>query len=359
MDQPDLRQARVLLGQIYLRRGRARDALAVTENRLREHPDDLGLLEVVGRARLRVGRAADAAIALRKLADALPASAQARYFLAMSYKALKDTTRFRRNLERVLEIDPDHKRAKMAMFSALVADQELEAAKALLHQLKLSAPDDPSIIELDGGLAMLEKRYADAVLLFESAIAMRPANFLTLKLSVAQQRAGDITASRATLQTWLKKSPDDPGIRLALANQDLLTDRMDAARSNFAALVEIAPDHVVALNNLAWLLLTSGDAEGALPHAERALRLAADNPRVMDTAGLVLLELGKTARALSLLRGAAADSPDNPEIRFHLAQALVEGGEGDEAQDILEQILVASPEFPKSAEVKALLDRID
>lgn len=330
----------------------------MAEDYLGKHPDDLGLLEVVGRARLAVGRAADAAIVLRKLTEALPDSAQAHYFLANSYRALNDTTRFRRNLARVLEIDPEHLQANLTLVGALMAEQKPEEAKGLLNRLKLTAPDDPSVIELDGGLAMLEKRYADAVLLFESAVAMRPTRFLTLKLSVAQQRAGDMAASRATLQKWLEESPDDPTIRMALANQDLLTERMDAARSNFAALVEVAPDNVIALNNLAWLLLTSGDAEGALPHAERALRLAAKNPRVMDTAGLVLLELGKTARALSLLREAAAELPDNPEIGFHLAQALVEGGEGDEAQDILEQILVTSPEYPKSGEVKALLEQI-
>ena len=148
-------------------------------------------------------------------------------------------------------------------------------------------------------------------------------------------------------------------MRLVLANNDLAAGRLERARSNYLAVVEADPDNAVARNNLAWLLWQSGDAEAALPHAERALELAANNPGILDTAGVVLLELENTDRAVSLFRNAADRLPANSEIRYHLAQALAKQGNADEARGILREILSEASEFPQREEAQALLEGLE
>ncbi|HKR93375.1 tetratricopeptide repeat protein [Novosphingobium sp.] len=79
--------------------------------------------------------------------------------------------------------------------------------------------------------------------------------------------------------------------------------------------------NVLVLNNLAFAYGQTGNSAKALEFAERALRLAPDNPSVMDTAGWLLHQSGKDrGRARALIREAARKAPENATIAGHLAE---------------------------------------
>jgi predicted Zn-dependent protease len=139
---------------------------------------------------------------------------------------------------------------------------------------------------------------------------------------------------------------------------ELRDKRYDSAREQFAAIVAAQPDNALARNNLAWLLWQAGDAQGALPHAERAVELAPDNPAVADTAGIVHLKLGNTGRASTLLQKAAAGLPDNAEVQYHYAQVLAAQGKNDEAREVLSRALSKGGEFSERAAAEALLKKL-
>ncbi|MEO0033155.1 MAG: hypothetical protein RIS94_2913, partial [Pseudomonadota bacterium] len=78
----------------------------------------------------------------------------------------------------------------------------------------------------------------------------------------------------------------------------------------------------LVLNNLAWANSQIGNKAKALDYAQRAYKVAPENPSVMDTLGWLLVETGgDKGRARQLLRAAAAKAPQNATIRQHLAQA--------------------------------------
>lgn len=80
--------------------------------------------------------------------------------------------------------------------------------------------------------------------------------------------------------------------------------------------------NVLVLNNLAFAYSQTGAFAKALEYAERALKLAPDNPSVMDTTGWLLHQSGRDSqRALALLRQAARKAPGNTTIARHLAEA--------------------------------------
>jgi len=89
----------------------------------------------------------------------------------------------------------------------------------------------------------------------------------------------------------------------------------------FRKAVEANPASGRALNNLAWLLVTSGRAQEALPFANRALDLAPWEPSYVDTLAEVALRLGKCAEALQLERRAVASGPSES---FRKRQAEIE-----------------------------------
>ena len=79
--------------------------------------------------------------------------------------------------------------------------------------------------------------------------------------------------------------------------------------------------NVLVINNLAYAYSQTGNSAKALEFAERALKLAPDNPSVMDTTGWLLHQSGKDRqRALLLIRQAARKAPDNATIAGHLAK---------------------------------------
>ena len=359
-DHTDALEPRIALAQLHLRDGEPRLALDLVEGKLARNPDNVALMAIVGQGRLAVGRPADAANVLRRLAEKQPRSADAHYLLARAYQAAGDQVGYRAELEKTLELAPDRLPAKLRLASLAVEQGDMTTAKRLIEELKAAAPEDPYVIELEGGIATLENRPADAVEHYRKAAEMRPHENVIRKLAIAQRRAGDPEGGRETLRRWVEEHPDDVSARSVLGTMELADKRYGAAKEQFAAIVEAEPDNdnALALNNLAWLLWNEGDAEGALPHAERAVELAPDSPAVADTAGIVHLKLGNIGRAVTLLRKAAAGLPDNAEVQYHYAQALAAQGSSEEARDVLRSTLSKGGAFSERADAEALLKKL-
>lgn len=356
--RPEALEARILLAKLHLRGGDAVQALAIAESYVEAHSDNVELIRLVGQAYLAAGRAAEAASPLRFLVEAEPDSIEAHGLLATSYRILNDVDRYKEQLERILEIDPNHPRAKVRLAGIAARQGDVGSAARMLRELKETGFDDPLVLELDGVIALKEKRFADAVVLFGQAVERRPTTGLMLKVVVAQDGAGDARAALDTLKTWLARFPEDIAARKVLAERHLSASRFEEARSDYLTVLELAPGDVLARNNLAWVLLRLGEPRLALPHAERALAQLPDDPTVMDTAGLILVELGETERALGLLREAAKREPTNSTMRYHLAGALAREGATREAEQILREILSEPTEFTERADAKSLLERL-
>jgi Flp pilus assembly protein TadD len=326
---PEALLPRIYLAQLHLWRDRPDPALAVLDSLPEADTSDPRVLAAAGLARLFLGQANPAAIAFRTLVEGNPESAPAHNLLALAYRDLGAKSQYRDQLQTVLRIDPENLRAKVALISLLARDGQFQAAKPRLEALRRSAPADAEIDELEGALALLDGRPSEAVWSFKRALERRPSGRLTVKLARAQQRAGDEPASRDSLKAWLEGDPEDRDVRLALANHYLARDRLEAAERHYRALLAVAPDHIAALNNLAWIRLRQGDGPAALDAATRADELAPGRPRIMDTLALALAANGQREPAVTLLRRAAAVAPGDGDIARHLA-ALTDPGLGQE-----------------------------
>ena len=92
------------------------------------------------------------------------------------------------------------------------------------------------------------------------------------------------------------------------------------------------PDNIDALDTYAWVLYKNGDAAGALPLIERALRLNTQSPDMLFHAAMIYRANGNHALEQSRMRGAMSASPSvNPlysgEIRSAVSRDLAFDGE--------------------------------
>lgn len=355
---PHEQEPRLLLAELYVNSGELQKALDLTEGQLAIQPDNPGLLAVVGRARLARGNTDEALADLKKLADLRPDSADAHMLLAEAYRRKGDQALYRQQLERALDLQADRTDAKLQLAALALAQGDSQTFERLMGDLKETVPNDPALLELEAARAMQQGQVSEAVVALKKAAELRPSTEVTAKLATAQQQAGNVQAGRETLQRWLEEHPDDWRVEMVLANMELADERFEAAREGYTAVLDQQPDNVVALNNLAWLLWNGEQPEAALPHVERALRLAPDAPAIKDTAGMIYLALGNTDRAVELLQEAAQKLPGNPDIQYHYAQALAAANREDEAKNVLAELLSSASDFPARAEAEQLFKRL-
>jgi uncharacterized protein (TIGR03790 family) len=134
---------------------------------------------------------------------------------------------------------------------------------------------------------------------------------------------------------------------------------VDAAIVRYRAILQADPNHIAALNNLAYALADKKNAaEVALPLAERAYRLSNHSAGVGDTLGWVHFKLNHLAAALPLVEQAATALPGNLDILVHAATVNLAANNRERARSYLEAAVKADPAASAREDVKALMAKI-
>jgi tetratricopeptide (TPR) repeat protein len=122
----------------------------------------------------------------------------------------------------------------------------------------------------------------------------------------------------------------------------------------------VSPDHVLALNNLAYALAVhKGQPAEAIGFAERAASLSGGkSPEIADTLAWVRHLLGRDPEAVEILERVVKTSPARAEYRLHLAAVYAAMGKLEAAAAELREAVRLDPELERGDEVKALRARL-
>jgi tetratricopeptide (TPR) repeat protein len=159
------------------------------------------------------------------------------------------------------------------------------------------------------------------------------------------------------LNPWVDDFPEHIPGRLALAGILQEQGLNEDALMHYEYVLGRDRNSVVALNNAAWLYNEDQRPE-ALSLAQRAERLAPDNPAVLDTLGWILAGQERYGEAMVFAEKAAQLAPQSPEIRYHAALVQARVGRSGEARAALEALLAEYPAFSGRNEAVALLDSL-
>ncbi len=355
---PNSVKARVTLARVYLLSGEPNKALTTLQPALAESGKEAAVLEVVGRAQMALGQGDLAIATFRDLVSARPDSAQARQYLATAYENAGMIDRAVAEIQEALRLSKDAPAMKFQYARLLARANKLDQATKILGELKANHADDPALADLEGAVALANKKPADAVAAYQRLLEKQENNFNFLKLARAKIAAGQQADVESDIQSWLQRFPDDVLVRTSLADLYLTAGKLDKASAEYTEILRVTPDNVPALNNLAWVMSKSGKANEALTHAKRAVQLAPNSPQVLDTLGTTQMAAGQTRDAIQTLRDAAAKAPTDPAIQFHLAQALVSDGQSAEAKGLLRSALNVRAPWPERSEAESLLKQI-
>jgi predicted negative regulator of RcsB-dependent stress response len=175
-------------------------------------------------------------------------------------------------------------------------------------------------LELKGDIELAARQPKQAIRAYAAALGMQPADALATKLFQTRISAGEKPETvLQEAERLLQRHPRFSTLKGFIA-ASYLQSRPQQARLLYEQIVSEQRNNVTAMNNLAWLYLSS-DPRRALELSSRAFRLAPRNLNVADTYIRALDASGQRDKARELLGRLREKNPDS-RILQQLASQL-------------------------------------
>jgi predicted Zn-dependent protease len=233
-----------------------------------------------------------------------------------------------------------------------------EAALDIARRTQKLKPDQALGWMLEGEIEFSRQNWPAAISAYRKALERPPAGTTPHKLVAALMRSGKAKEADAFAADWLKRYPDDDAFRYLLGDLAHAKGDLAGARKRYEELLVRQPNHVLALNNLAMILVETGQP-GATPLAERAAKVAPRNASVLDTLAEALASDKRMADAAQAQGRAVALAPENHALRLKLARYLLESGDRAQAKAELDRLFSLGRAFKQQDEVIKLRKRLD
>ena len=317
-------------------------------------PNNLEIMEALGRTQVAAGSAEQAVSTFTKLTALAPVNANYQVRLAEALLANKDADGARRALRKALEIRPDLLVAKRGLITLALVDKKPQEALALVREMQKQDPKNPMVYLLEGDVEATRKNWDAAVASYRTAFDMNKNTDSVVRLHTALRAGGKAAEADKLVADWLKDKPKDPAFRYYLGDTALAQNDFAAAEVHYRAVVELQPRNALALNNVAWLMVKQGKP-GAVAIAEQANEIMPGRSPLMDTLALAYAADNKVPKAIETQKQAISRAPDDPTLKLTLAKLLIKSGDKAYARAELEDLVKLGDKFREQAEVATLL----
>lgn len=259
-------------------------------------------------------------------------------------------------LEQARAIDPDYPTLYMRLGKVHLDRSDLDQARAAFERVK----DNPELRSPAhyylGQIAVLERRFDEAVPLLETALEANPeATEVHYPLAQAHRALGDTERAREHLEQFVLRAPDIPDP--LLAELEAATKRslpafkraIHAVRGGdyatavdqFRAGLAVDPDNAAARVSYARALYLAGQRESAAEQLAQALAIDPSQVLGRFLEGVLYQQQGDDARAVAAYRQTLALEPTHVGALFYLANLDFAAGRYSEAAVGYEQALAA------------------
>ncbi len=203
------------------------------------------------------------------------------------------------HLRRATALDPDHVDAQVNLGVALVEAGRHESALPHLERGLGLPPERRWRVHANLGLAQAGAGRTEAAIRhYEQALALHARSAETWLNLAAQLAVRERwPEARRAFERAERLGVDAPGIHVLGAQIEQHNGRLGAAVTRYRRALEVEPDSLPALNNLAWLLASEpavARPREAVALAERASRIAGGSePSILDTLAVAYAAAGR------------------------------------------------------------------
>ena len=328
-------------------------ALAAAKAALGKYPDNLNAQISLSRAYFASGELPAARAALQEATRMAGFNPEQQVALGRLQLGIGNTEGAAYNVTKALQARADD-------LGAMVLQVEVEARRgsaagidSALKALNAKHAGAVPTLIANASVALSRGQSAAAIAGLRTAMAKSPSSGTALMLAHAHLTANETAKALAVLEDWSRKQPGDTLALKALAEVQVFAGNSAAARKIYTQILATSPNDPSTLASYAGLLQTLGDPTAAAM-AEKALRLAPNNPEYTALLGWILVQQGQVESGLKHLRDARLRDPNNAQTRFHLAFALSKAGRPAEARDELRAALAPPSRLAPSPELARL-----
>lgn len=352
---PTATRPRLLLIEHHLRNNDTRSAMTVAQAGVAALPNSTEMIDALGRVQLAAKDYQQARTSFNKLASMQPKSGLPHLRLAAVSLAEKNESAARQSLNRALALTPNLLPAQQQLIALDLAANMPQDALKVARTVQQQRPNEATGFVIEGDIQASQRNLDAAATAYRSALAKAPNQSATAVKLHSTLRAANKTAEADRFsQTWLKDHPKDARFLFHLGDLALFQRDYAGAEARYRQTLELNPDNAIALNNVAWTMARQGKP-GALEYAEKANKLAPNQPVFMDTLGYVLSEAGQYDRAIEVQKQAIAAQPNTPMFKLTLANIYIKAGKKAEAEKELNELAALGDKFNGQAEVARLL----
>ncbi|MBB6429300.1 tetratricopeptide repeat protein [Algisphaera agarilytica] len=334
--------ARRRLAQLYLNQQRIDEAEQLIREGLELEPGNPTWLELSAGVSASRGNIPQAIASLEQLVAANPTS-QSLSQLSLLYLQANRAGDAQALLEQHPEAISTSPELQGVRGSVLVALGQTEPAQRVFA---LALQRSSSIGEVSTVLRQMISSLgqAQATALAESVTDMKDPSWIGLTLanqSLAEQDYSGALQRLDTLRQQVPASNSSTHILIErMAGLAMLQNRdFEGAKEAYLRLLDIDPDNIEVLNNLAYILSHHLDKpDEALPMAQRAAEQAPTNAEILDTLGWIQYQLGNTENARATLERSVQARPI-PANTLHLGRVYLETGNSRRARPLFEQCI--------------------
>ncbi len=352
---PNNPSARMALIDHHLQARDYKLALAAAQTAVAALPDHADLIDKQARVQLAAGDTLQALSGLAKVTQLRPDSVGAFAALAEAQLASNDTDSAARSAKRALEIAPKAPAAQRVAIAVAMRQKKPNEALALARDMQIRQPNDAAGFIVEGEIELDQKKFDNAIAAFRKAVAKPTPGQAPTRLHFALLQSKRDAEAGKFAETWIASHPKDSLFVFYLGDVALNQGDKAGAERRYGQVLKIQPEHALALNNIAWLMVQD-KRPGAVAMAERAVKAAPNQPPLMDTLALALAAEAQLPKALEMQKSVVALAPEAPSFRLNLAKMHLQAGDKPAARIELDRLAKLGAKFTAGqAEVARLL----
>jgi len=350
--RPDLTEAQRAIADLEISRGQLDAALQTAQQIISAAPYSPDGFLLKGIADLFRQRYSDAQLDAEEAMKRAPQNPSPYVQLGEIQLAQKHYPEAEKFYQQALDKFPTSSEALSGLMNTYVAQKQFDKAIAAANAQIAKAPNTSNFYDLLGtALFNGKKDYPGAETALRKAVDLDKSNIDALeKLGKVQVQEG---SSDQALGLYLQSIKDNPReVRFYILAGELYEAKQywDQAKGMYQQALSISPDHPLAANNLAYVILEQGgNVDLAMNMAQTARRGMPDSANAADTLGWAYYHKGIYQSAISQFQEALrlnekSGAPDDAVLHYHLGLAYQKANQMSLARQHLERAVKLSPD---------------
>jgi Tfp pilus assembly protein PilF len=359
--KPDFAEAALALGSLYTKQKKSEKAVELYRNFQKENSPNPKIAEILAQNYIEQGDYESAYDQLEVVEADSDEPLNVRMKMALILIEQKKFTLAAKKLEEILKEAPDSD--KVRFYLGAVFEEMRENERAVKEYAKIPSASTYYGEAIVHGSYLLKglNRMDEAVKMAAKGLEERQdfSQIYAIYASLLDEK-GDYRAASKILEKGIEKFPTSAQLRFYYGTVSDRSGQKEVVVREMKKVIEIEPEHVQALNYLAFTwaeMNTNMDEAEAL--ARKALALEPTDGYVLDTLGWILYKKNQTTEAIKYLEAAQRNQSSVSIIAEHLGDAYLKQSLTEKAKQMYLKAADLETDKKKIEEIRSKITAIE